>query len=223
MEKETIEDIINLYKKGNSLQLVSKKTGISYWKVRNVIKSKDFLRSRSEAGKLMKNNKGQFKKGAPSWNKGLPWPNEFRKKSSLTHRETYINHPELHQKISIATREAMKNIPYEKLAYWKRKSQSIETVKKRVEKIKGSNHWNWKGGISPGKYPFSFGQVRKIIKEKYKNTCQICGRVKTDYEHDFHVHHIDMVKENLEIENLILLCPSCHISYHIRRVLLSAA
>lgn len=78
----------------------------------------------------------------------------------------------------------------------------------------GEKSNNWRGGI----YPFSKGRLRqspwKSIAENIRlrdsNTCQICG-VKSN-KRKFDVHHIVPYRltENNSDENLITLCPICH-------------
>ncbi len=36
----------------------------------------------------------EFKKGHETWNKGIPWPEEFRRKQSMLQKESYKNNPE---------------------------------------------------------------------------------------------------------------------------------
>jgi 5-methylcytosine-specific restriction endonuclease McrA len=72
---------------------------------------------------------------------------------------------------------------------------------------KGENHPNYQGGISNGEYPFLFNEELKNkikIRDEYK--CQICGKKKLKLA----IHHIDYIKENLDENNLITLCVSCH-------------
>jgi len=40
-----------------------------------------------------------------------------------------------YNKVSVNTKEAMKNVPYEKLAYWKGKKQSFEQKQKKIMKM----------------------------------------------------------------------------------------
>ena len=62
-------------------------------------------------------------------------------------------------------------------------------------------------------YPKEFYQVRVRILERDKYVCQACGSEKKRMT----VHHRDENKHNNRLENLITLCPSCHMSHHKRR------
>ncbi|WP_228429995.1 HNH endonuclease [Chryseobacterium binzhouense] len=50
-------------------------------------------------------------------------------------------------------------------------------------------------------------KIRSILQKEIKSVCPICSN--EDVEH-FHVHHIDENPINNELENLLLLCPTCH-------------
>ncbi len=68
-------------------------------------------------------------------------------------------------------------------------------------------HWNWQNGKSFEPYPISFNiKLKKLIKERDKYKCFICGSKKKI----LYVHHIDYDKNNYNQKNLITLCPSCH-------------
>ena len=72
------------------------------------------------------------------------------------------------------------------------------------DRIGEKNH-QWKGGLSP--IPYSMGwtkALKKRIKERDHDLCQICYQKGTD------IHHIDYVKCHHDPENLITLCHSCH-------------
>jgi 5-methylcytosine-specific restriction endonuclease McrA len=65
--------------------------------------------------------------------------------------------------------------------------------------------------INPNKeYPASFKSfVRYKIRERDVFKCQICGKEQTS-ENLLDVHHIDYDKNNIDANNLISLCHSCH-------------
>lgn len=56
-----------------------------------------------------------------------------------------------------------------------------------------------------GKYNY---RIRAFIE--FDNSCKICLK-----EENLQVHHIDMNRENSEIENLMILCASCHRKIHV--------
>ncbi len=84
-------------------------------------------------------------------------------------------------------------------AYWTGKKQSAEMVESRVSKIRGENHYLWKGGESKREY-------RDTIEKRECSKCQTTE--------DLCIHHIDFDHYNNEISNLQVLCNSCHTSLH---------
>lgn len=72
------------------------------------------------------------------------------------------------------------------------------TTNNRIYK-QGVNHPNYKG---------LYTSYRKIALRTYPNKCCVCG-----YNEDVRIleaHHIDGNRKNTDIENLCLLCPTCH-------------
>lgn len=55
---------------------------------------------------------------------------------------------------------------------------------------------------------------RRLALEHFKRKCCICGYNK--HEHLLHAHHKDCNKKNNVIENLLLLCPTCHGEEHLK-------
>ena len=83
--------------------------------------------------------------------------------------------------------------------YWQGKQQPPEMVEKRISKIRGENHWLWKGGKSRRSY-------RRVIK---KVKCATC-----DSRLNLCIHHRDFDHYNNDPANLQVLCVSCHLSLH---------
>jgi hypothetical protein len=81
---------------------------------------------------------------------------------------------------------------------------------------KGELNPRWLGGITPERQSFYISQEWKnVCSEVWKRDkaiCQRCGlRKETDMP--FHIHHIKSFKESklrADINNLILLCETCH-------------
>ena len=74
---------------------------------------------------------------------------------------------------------------------------------------------NWRGGNSFFPYPVGFN--KKLKKEVWKRCgriCLLCGKLEEDefifIKRRLAVHHIDHDKNNLKLENLILLCSRCN-------------
>lgn len=89
---------------------------------------------------------------------------------------------------------------------------------KFIKQMVGCNASNWKGGKSFEPYPLGW---RKTFKEqiRYRDgyKCQGCGIPEVECKNKLHVHHIDYDKQNLDINNLISLCASCHMKTNYNR------
>lgn len=83
--------------------------------------------------------------------------------------------------------------------YWAGKKQPAEMVEKRISKIRGENHWLWKGGEARRPY-------RDLIE---KESCESCGTTECLGIHHKNEDHYDNRPENLQV-----LCNSCHMSLH---------
>ena len=112
---------------------------------------------------------------------------------------------------------------------WAGKSISLEGRRIISEKSKGSNNWNWKGGISPLymkiRNLFEYRQWRSDCFKRDNYTCQICG-VRGGYlEVDHYLkmrstivkeYNINSVEDALacaelwDINNGRTLCRPCH-------------
>lgn len=84
------------------------------------------------------------------------------------------------------------------------KCNAIIGARKRT----GENHPNWRGGLSYEPYGKGWKQRKIEIRDRDNHQCQLCGKKETTGAFD--VHHIDYDKTNLDPNNLITLCKSCH-------------
>jgi hypothetical protein len=141
------------------------------------------------------------KKGKPSWNKG----------------KVGIYSEEIKIKMGAANKG---KIPWNK-------GKSAPWAKNLPQAFKkGQTTWNkgligyqageksplWKGGISFEHYSLEWTDaLKKFIKERDDNTCQLCSK------RGAIVHHIDYNKKNCNIDNLITLCGSCHSKTNVKR------
>ena len=68
----------------------------------------------------------------------------------------------------------------------------------------------WEGGHN-NPYPTTWNKrLRRSIRERDDNMCQLCGKHRSQLKKALDVHHIDSVKTNGFFFNLISLCSACH-------------
>lgn len=137
--------------------------------------------------------------GYDPWNKGKRLP------------------PWLKNVIRISVIESMKDVPYEKLAYWKGKKNPRhgEWVS---EHMWGENAPNWKGGLSFEPYGPEFNNgLKEEIRERDNHLCQLCGKTQEENGRRLDVHHIDYDKKNCDLSNLISLCWGCNTKTNFNR------
>jgi hypothetical protein len=75
----------------------------------------------------------------------------------------------------------------------------------------GSLNPNWKGGLKQKNYPLGWNRIyTEQVRNRDNYTCQECGVPEVECITKLHVHHIDFNKHNIDLDNLISLCHSCH-------------
>lgn len=112
------------------------------------------------------------------------------------------NNPFYGKKHTVETIQHWKDTKAGKRAY-----NDCQREKQLQNTLKKENHPLWLGGISNGDYGFEFNsELKQVIKENYKFTCQLCLIETTLLD----IHHIDYDKKNNDIDNLIPLCKKCH-------------
>jgi hypothetical protein len=83
--------------------------------------------------------------------------------------------------------------------------------KGRVGKTNREKNSNWKGGIANLPYPLEFDRnLKKFIRTRDNNTCQLCSKTKEENGKNLCVHHINHDKDDLFELNLISLCGGCN-------------
>lgn len=128
-----------------------------------------------------------FKKGYGKWMKGKKMSKETIQKGIDTKRKKYNG--------DMVSKE---------------KRQQITKWLKEVRIGKGNPAW--KGGLSFEPYGIGWSNtLRRSIRERDNYVCQIC------FGEGFDVHHIDYCKTNMNPENLICLCRSCHSKTNTKR------
>ena len=97
-----------------------------------------------------------------------------------------------------------------------------EKLKEKYGEMKG--HWigdknpNWAEGKSKERYGEDWtDELRESIRMRDKYICQLCGIHQDEIERKLQVHHIDYNKYNLNPNNLISLCTSCHMKTNFNR------
>lgn len=139
----------------------------------------------------------QHKRGRIAWNKGISPKQETRQKMSIA---------------KLGDKNPMKRL--------KNRNHLSKIQKDRKVNCGEKSHF-WKGGISFFPYPLGWIEtLRDSIRQRDNFTCQECY-IHQDELDGFHkklaVHHIDYDKNNLNPDNLIILCDSCHSKTNINR------
>jgi hypothetical protein len=171
------------------------------------------------------NNKGQFKKGE-HWRKPMSfWDKEW------LFSEYVINN----RSASDIAKEF--NMTEGTILHWLRK---YKITRRTVSEARLVKHWgssgsknpmfgktgdknpNWKGGICPERQKMyaslEWKNVRDLVIERDKNTCQRCGKI-LNRSHLI-IHHISSFKnksKRTDLNNLIALCRECHVFVHSKR------
>jgi len=97
----------------------------------------------------------------------------------------------------------------------KGKKHSLKIREKISKAVIGKNRKEknpaWRGGISRQPYPFDFSkELKEVIRRRDNYKCQICGVPQEECIRTLPIHHIDYDKNNINPNNLITLCYSCH-------------
>lgn len=103
-------------------------------------------------------------------------------------------------------------VPNEKL---KGRKHSEEWTRKNREanigKHAGDKNPAWKGGKSFEEYPQEWtDDLKNSIRKRDNFICQLCGKSQQKNGKKLDVHHINYIKTDLNPNNLISLCVSCH-------------
>ena len=157
-----------------------------------------FLTYKGKKGIFCSKSCAQIGENNPQYNKKRP--EGHRKKLSISNKGKIISE-ETKQKIS---KSLVGKIVLEK------------TRKKLSELKTGSNHHNWKGGISCEPYCDAWAdkEYKKGIKKRDNNVCQNCGITNLlslkAFSQNLSIHHINYNKKDCGPDNLITLCRSCN-------------
>lgn len=90
-----------------------------------------------------------------------------------------------------------------------------DIFKQKCSRI-GNENGNWRGGSSFEPYCEIFSQksFKEMIINRDKNVCQKCGITRMlslkVYGFDLSIHHINYIKKDCDLLNLVTLCNSCN-------------
>jgi hypothetical protein len=177
---------------------------------KNVVNSGQFRKGNLANPNAAKNLTYRIPKGNIPWNIGKKMSEETKNKIREK-RKLQVFSDETRKKLSKAHSGHHRG-------GWKLK---IETRKKMSESHKGDKCNFWKGGKTLEIYPFEWRDILKdSIRERDDYTCQECGIHQDEFlgrTKKLDIHHIDYDKENLDPNNLISLCRTCHSKTNVNR------
>jgi 5-methylcytosine-specific restriction endonuclease McrA len=86
------------------------------------------------------------------------------------------------------------------------------------KRMKGKNNPMYINGNWTELYPFEWTKIfKQQIRQRDNFECQNCGIKECKCSKKLNIHHIDYNKKNLNNDNLISLCNSCHSKTNIQR------
>lgn len=144
--------------------------------------------------------------------KGKPKSEEWKRKISESHKG--LKHTEESKKrISIGHKGLLSGEKHPMFG----KHHTEETIKLLSEKLSGSKHPCWKGGIAYEPYCQLWGdkEYKEDIKVRDNHQCQNPGC--SGISNRLVIHHIDYDKKNCHPSNLITLCNCCNAKANFNR------
>ena len=161
--------------------------------------------------KLEKNEKGQFKKGYIPWNKGMKMSKEFCQK--LKGRKVWNKGKKLHYPVWNKGKKGLQ-------VAWN-KGRKMWFGERRINlktppRLKGEQHWNWKGGITKQnrliRNSKEYKEWRMKVFQRDRFRCVICG-YRSKKPRDIRADHIKPFSEypelRFDINNGRTLCLKC--------------
>ena len=90
--------------------------------------------------------------------------------------------------------------------------KSSKNTDRYLDKYRGEKNWAWRGGYDWNRGS-DWGKQRRKTRKRDNNTCQCCGTTSKEVGKNLDVHHIIpyRISKSNDLENLITLCPNCHI------------
>lgn len=91
-------------------------------------------------------------------------------------------------------------------------------IGKNSGKFIGDKSPRWNPDKTKTQYPLGWTHTfKEQIRNRDGYKCQECGKHEVESMRRHDVHHIDYIKDNLDPQNLITLCRSCHIKTNTKR------
>jgi hypothetical protein len=145
------------------------------------------------------------KTGKVSWSKGLTKETDPRLAQMSEDMKGKPGHP--------MPQEAIEIIRAKVTEIWKQPGYR-ENIS---QSISGINHpfYRNRPGLTPDDfsrdYPLSWtDQFKEAVRERDGHKCKVCSKTEEENGTRLDVHHIDYDRENLDPNNLVSLCKSCH-------------
>ena len=169
----------------------------------------NFLKKPRPMTETTKKKISQAMKGKPSIWKGKTFPDEMRKKMSISAKKRIRKPHSLETRIKIGVGNSGRIV-------------SVETRKKihnrMVGNWSGSKNPKWAGGVWDEPYPQEFNErLKEQIRKRDSYRCQECFRHQSELSTKLSIHHIDYNKSNSTPQNLISLCNACHLKTNYQR------
>lgn len=87
--------------------------------------------------------------------------------------------------------------------------------------VKGELNHNWRGGVTPERQSFystiEWRRASRKVKKRDNLTCQRCKVHVRNLQCQIEIHHIEsfsVVEKRAEVDNLVMLCQTCHDFVH---------
>lgn len=159
--------------------------------------------------------------GSKSWNEGLTKETDERLLKCGAKITMALKGRHASEEAKANMRKAWKEFDPRKRKTWIEKISAGTKGRKLSpevsERRRGHGNPNWRGGKSFEPYPIGWTRTfKEQIRFRDRYTCQVCRVPEAECDCRLCVHHKDYDKSNIEPNNLVSLCRSCHTktNYH---------